>query len=332
MQGEAGHFRPASSNALTMENESVMKKNLLLFIFILVVASGSAQQVEFLSSEKLDLPEKGQGYFFPLLSPSGQLMALTSSNQQGLLVYDFDKKKLQTVSEKAGAGRKVVFSPDEEKIYFTEDSYVQNRRKSTLMVYDFQTAGKEEVTATQISQNKELSWWEQMLAWWYDETDDKEDLHIDALKDGHYSFPYVLSKGDKLIFKEDNTEKELNPFPSANYLWASLSPDNQSIVSVATGTGTFVCDTNGEHVMEIGNVEAPAWLNDDIVIGMVTEDDGHVITNSFLRAININDKSTYDHNINSSAVMHPSVAGVKQIVAAHTTDGQIVLINYRIVN
>lgn len=306
-----------------------MKIKLFFIIGLLGSFLASAQNVEFSSLEKLDLPE-GQGFFNPVLSPSGEKVALTSSNQQGLAVYHLSNGRFQTISEEAGAGRNVVFSPHGTRVYFTEDVYVENRRQSTLMVYDFSSEKKSEVKENELTELKPYSWWDRLVAWWNESPAGQEkQLNIQALKDGHYDYPYVLSKGRKLIFKDVGGEREIQPLGSVNYLWGGLSPNGEKISAVAISKGAFVCDVAGNGVQEIGEIEAPVWLSNDVIIGMITTDDGHVIQDASLKIIHVDNGSGYTPD-NSLELMHPSVSRNKNLIAAHSNDGEIVLIEYRI--
>lgn len=306
-----------------------MKRSLFFIVAIILTSLSWGQDIEFLSTEKLSMPD-GKDYFHPTLSPSGDKLALTSSNQQGLSVYDFTSNSLKYISDQAGAGAKVVFSPDEEKVYFTEDVYVQNRRQSTLMQYHFGSGEKSEVSEEPKEELEPMTWWSRLLAWWDDELVNQEEaLNIDAIKDGYYEYPYVLSKGRNIIYKDVDKKRSLQPIDNANYLWGSLSPDGENIIAVAIGKGAFVCNTDGSGVTQIGNIESPVWLNNSAVIGMITQDDGHVVTSASLRAINIHNKNIYspDESLN---LMHPSVSLQKKMIAAHTDDGQIILLKYRV--
>lgn len=306
-----------------------MKINVFLIIGLLWSFLVGAQNVEFSSVEKLDLPGD-QGFFNPVLGPSGEKIALTSSNQQGLAVYHFSDGRFQSISDEAGAGQNVVFSPDGTSVFFTEDVYVQNRRQSSLMVYDFSSEKKSEVKEDEMPELKPLGWWDRLLAWWNDSPPGKEkQLNVDALKEGHYDFPYVLSKGRKLVFKDVDGEREIQPLGSVNYLWGTLSPDGEKISAVAISKGGFVCDIEGKGVQEIGEIEAPVWLTDDVIIGMVTRDDGHVILDASLKIIHLDDGRGYIPE-DSPAVMQPSVSRENNLIAAHTDEGEIVLIEYRI--
>lgn len=306
-----------------------MRKTLFLLLSFIIPCFLHGQEVEFTSFEKLELPGES-GYFHPLLSPSGQMMALTSSNRQGLFVYNFESGKLQTISDAAGAGSKVVFAPDESKLYFTEESYVQNRRRSSLMVFNFGSGQKNKIENQQQINETELNWWKQWQAFLRTESFMNLSPSIEALKDGHYNYPYVVSKGNRIIYRNGLSDNPIQPFDTGNYLWASLSPDGTKIVGVSTGKGAFVCDSDGSNAKRLGDLESPVWLNNDFIAGMVTEDDGHVITNASLRVICIHDKSVYEPADTSLKIMHPSVCRENNRIAAHTDDGEIVLFKYRV--
>jgi hypothetical protein len=84
--------------------------------------------------------------------------------------------------------------------------------------------------------------------------------------------------------------KPLMPNGEGFYIWASLSPDGSMILYNYQGRGTYICDTSGKVLHDVGRMNAPKWLGNTIVVGMDDKDDGHMITSSELVYYSLPDK------------------------------------------
>ena len=80
----------------------------------------------------------------------------------------------------------------------------------------------------------------------------------------------------------------LDPQGKGSYLWPSVSPDGNSIVYWLTGQGCFVYDIKTCTPRHIGGMRAAVWLDDESIIGMYDLDDGRVVTDSRLVAMDLN--------------------------------------------
>ena len=76
-----------------------------------------------------------------------------------------------------------------------------------------------------------------------------------------------------------------------NYIWASLSPDKTKILYYVSEMGCYVCDINGNNSRFIGwDCRAPQWYNNEIIISMNDQDDGHFTTTSAIMAYTLDGK------------------------------------------
>ena len=78
-----------------------------------------------------------------------------------------------------------------------------------------------------------------------------------------------------------NGEKTiLKPHGEANYIWVSLSP-NQEMILFHTQHGTAICDLQGNEIVNLGSdINAPVWYGNDYVVGMDDKHDGYHNTES----------------------------------------------------
>ncbi|MFO8000384.1 MAG: hypothetical protein R6U46_04010 [Marinilabilia sp.] len=304
-----------------------MRTMLFFTLFFIHFASVAGQQIDLLSVDTLDIADD-KSWFHPRFSHTGELIALTESNQQGLAVYDMADGQLNHISSEPGAGSKVVFSPDERMVFFTERSYEKSGQRSVLMFYDLPAGVKGYVMEGALFPLMGRSGWRGSLLTWRHARNTLENSDINALMDGYFQYPYVVSDGEAIIYKDRDGKKTLKPFGEDRYLWASLAPGEDQIVAVSGNHGAFVCDVQGANIKEIGLLEAPVWLSDDWIIGMVTEDDGHFITGSFLRAVNVEENNSFRPEVPGDKVMHPSVATGKNLIACHTDGGEILVMKF----
>ncbi len=302
-----------------------------LFAFLILITTlANAQKVEVERVQTLVLPEDAR-YFHPVFSPDGNRLLLTSENYQGLVLYDFGKAALTSISGAVGAGQYPVFSPDGRVVFFTEQEIVERGRRSRLMSYNIASGKTDQVEESaqpkQIRSSIFERWWQALFP---SSGGGDRDLNIKALQAGKWDYPYAVVEKGKLMYYPDSNEVALDPLKARYYLHASLSPEGNRILAYAVGLGAFICDLKGENVKQAGALEAPVWLSENLVVGMITLDDGHVIKGAEIKAINVNSGNMQSLTPENIIAMHPSVANKKKVIAAHTQDGKIVLIHYNI--
>ncbi len=301
-----------------------------LFIFLILITTfATAQEVEVERVQTLLLPEDAR-YFHPVFSPDGDQLLLTSENYRGLVLYDFGKAALISISEAVGAGQYPVFSPDGRVVYFTEQEIKERGRLSRLMSYNIasgQNQPVEEGAQTKQTPSSIFARWWQAL---FPLSDNGSHLNIKALQTGKWDWPYAIVEKGKLKYYPDSNSVALDPLKARYYLHASLSPDGSRILAYAVGQGAFVCDLKGENVKQAGMLEAPVWLTNNLIAGMITRDDGHIIKGSEIKALNVNTGKLSALTQGRIIAMYPVVSQHKKMIAAHTAEGKIVLIHYKL--
>lgn len=101
---------------------------------------------------------------------------------------------------------------------------------------------------------------------------------------------YMTMPTEEAALRVDNENLELNlyrngektvlkPHGDVNYIWSSLSP-NQQMILFNTKFGTAICDLEGNEIVNLGNINAPVWYGNDYVVGMNDQHDGYYITSS----------------------------------------------------
>jgi len=294
-----------------------IRYTLLLLLCLNVV---SAQEIKVLQNIKLtDIDQ--QKCFFPVISADGSKIVYTSENYSGLYLLDVKTKQTKQISDKAGAGYMPVFAGSGAQLFYRTDTIINYRKYTAIYESVLDKRGlnqienfKRIVTPMQIVNNE--------LVYTAGGLFTRAPIN-DLKSESNEPFVYVCIEDSKIAVYDDTAKILLTPLDDGNYIWARLSPDKQKIVFTLAGNGTYICDTQGENLVKLGYLNAPAWLSDLWVVGMTDKDDGNVVTESDIVAI------SYDGRVvipltqtNDRIEMYPQCSANHQIVY-HTLDGEI---------
>ena len=245
-----------------------MKKTFLLLAVALVSVIAQAQVLEVVSMQQIAPQGEKTGKIVGV-SPKGDYLLLTNMDEQGLKRYDLNTQALTTICKADGAGWDVKISKDGNTITYRQRNYEGDSRivKFDIMTYNA-AAGKIALQAKAQSGNEKL-------------VDVTSNVAVSISED----LELVLTRNGKRIV--------LNPNGNENpYNWPSISPDGNKILYYVSNMGCYVCDINGTNVQFIArHCRAPQWYNNNTIVGMEDEDDGHDFTASALVAYTLDGKS-----------------------------------------
>jgi Tol biopolymer transport system component len=304
----------------------ITHKFLLVFLIFFAALSGCAQ-VQISSVEKLPLPESGK-FFHPKLDDSGNLILLTSENYKGIQLYNLKTKALDLVTDGDGAGYSPLISGDGGTILFTRNEFVQNRLFSKLMAYHVTTGVTDQVAPPA----RDLS----MLSIMKDQMVYVADglLKTARIGSGTSDFSGEMAVGiddRKLMVYSAGQSKQLDPFENESYIWPSVSPDGKRLLAYAMGKGAFICNPDGKMITELGNVQAPVWVDNTYVAGMITKEDGHQVTASEIVILNIRTGKKLTISPEGVISMYPSVSLSNKKIAFQSSEGNIYIVTYQII-
>ena len=115
----------------------------------------------------------------------------------------------------------------------------------------------------------------------------------------------------------------LNPHGDVNYIWVSLSP-NQEMILFNTKFGTAICDLNGKEIINLGlDFDAPVWYGNDYVVGMDDNHDGYFYTESSIMMASIDGKMVQRLTQPEGFGMYPNVDAKSGRIVYNTEDGDI---------
>ena len=276
-------------------------KKIFLSMALAISMMASAQVFEVGQLTKLNTPTdtdvKVAG-----VSPDGSYVLITSGSNQGLRRYDVATGKTTTITTAAGAGYNVQISKDGQELVYRETNFdAQGLRRSDIVRLDLTTAK----TATVAKGQRDMM----AMA----STGANLSVSIDDRK-------IVLQKNGKNIVLAPNGSNE-------SYIWPSVSPDGTKLCYYVCGNGCWVANIDGSNKQYIGHgVQAAKWYDNNTLVALDAEDDGHFTTASAVVAYTLDGKKQVLTN-NSMIAMYPYVAN--NVIVFSTLDGETYMLNVK---
>lgn len=278
-----------------------MRKTILLVVITLMSVIAQAQILKTVSMQQIATPSNVEGKVVGI-SPKGDYLLLTDMSNKGLIRYDLATQATTVITEADAAGWDVQISQDGNLI-----TYRQRHDNNPLIRYDIMqysmTDGKAMVRAQAQRGTAQL-----VAANANSTVAVNEDLHL------------VLNhNGKNIVLTPNGTEEAYN--------WPSISPDGSKILYYVSGRGCFVCDINGNHVQKIANhCRAAQWYDNNTIVAMADEDDGHFITASRIVAYTLDGKMQVLTD-DSMIAMEPYAAN--GAVVFSTLEGEVYMLNVK---
>ena len=276
-------------------------KKIFLSLALAISMMASAQVFEVGQLTKLNTPTdtdvKVAG-----VSADGSYVLITSGSNQGLRRYDVATGETTTITTAAGAGYNVQISQDGQEVVYRETKFdKQGLRKNNIVRHDLATAK----TATIAKGQRD------MMA--MTTTGAKVSVSINDRK-------IVLTKNGKNIVLAPNGSNE-------SYIWPSISPDGTKLCYYVCGNGCWVANLDGSGKQYIGHgVQAAKWYDNNTLVAMDAEDDGHFTTASAIVACTLDGKKQVLTN-NSMIAMYPYAAN--NMIVFSTLDGETYMLNVK---
>ena len=235
-----------------------MKKTIFTLAAIAVGVMASAQILEVQSIEKLEAASFENARVAGI-SPKGDYILMTTGNTKGLQRYDLQTGKMTVISKADNAGFDVKISKTGNEIVYTEKVF---------------QAGKET-----IAKNVRANIANNTVA--------KVSKRVAAQES------VALYNEDGLMYVEKNgVRTQLAPFGTDYiYIWTSLSPDQTKVCYYLGAKGCYVCDLDGSNNTFVGmDCRAAQWYDNNTLVAMYDQDNGHYITASAIVAYTLDGK------------------------------------------
>ena len=276
-------------------------KKIFLSLALAISMMASAQVFEVGQLTKLNTPTdtdvKVAG-----VSADGSYVLITNGSNHGLRRYDVATGKTTTITNAPGAGYNVQISKDGQELVYRETKFdEQGLRKNDIIRLDLATAKTATVAKAQRDMMAMVS------------TSSNVSVSINDRK-------IVLTKNGKNIVLAPNGSRE-------SYIWPSISPDGQKLCYYVCGNGCWVSNLDGSGKQYIGrDCRAAQWYDNNTIVAMADEDDGHFTTASAIVAYTLDGKKQVLTNDSMSA-MYPYVAN--NLIVFSSLEGETYMLNVK---
>lgn len=278
-----------------------------------------AQQFKVVSVDPVLLPE-GRKAYYPVFSNSGSSVLYSNENYKGLYHLDLKRGDETVLSESEGAGYRALFAPDDRTVYYVTTSFKDKRKFSSLKSSTIQD-GAEKVLVEPSRKAIQPVVVGNHLIYAHDQGVSKQK--VSNLKSSVSSDLFLTIEDRKLVVHQNGMSKAINPANVESYIWPTVSPNGSKIAFYAIGKGAFVCNPDGSQLVNLGEVEAPRWVNNQFLVGMDSQDNGHNITASSIVVFDLKSKTRQVVTGSDLVAMHPSASVVCGSILFNTLDGKL---------
>jgi Tol biopolymer transport system component len=236
------------------------------------------------------------------ISPDGSYLLLTSGSNKGLQRYDLESQTLTTITDAAGAGYNVQVSNNGQELVYRETTIDRNNLRQNKVVRLNMYNQRQNVVAR-----------------------GQRDLKHMATSD---NLTTVSIKDRLIVLKRNGLTTTLAPNGmNESYIWPSVSPDGSKICYYVAGKGCFVANIDGSNPLFIARAcRAAKWYNNNTLIAMADEDDGHITTASAIVAYTLDGKMQTLTNSDMIA-MYPYAA--ENAIVFSTIEGKTYMLNIK---
>jgi Tol biopolymer transport system component len=274
----------------------------MLFVAACLLSlAASAQVLEVVSMQQLPITAQADMKVAGV-SPAGDYVLLTNGSNKGLQRYDLESQALTTITEADGAGYNVQLSQDGKEVVYRETSFDRNNLRQNKIIRMNMSNQRQNVVARS-----------------------QRDMKLMATSD---NLTTVVIADRKIVLKHNGLSTTLAPNGmNESYLWPSVSPDGKKICYYVAGKGCFVANIDGSNPLFIArDCRAAKWYNNNIIVAMADEDDGHFTTASAIVAYSLNGQKQVLTS-NKMIAMYPYTA--ENMIVFSTLKGETYRLNVK---
>ena len=274
----------------------------MLFVAACLMSlAASAQVLEVVSMQQLPIAAQADMKVAGI-SPAGDYILLTTGSNQGLQRYDLESQALTTITDAAGAGYNVQVSNNGQEVVYRETTIDRNNLRQNKVVRLNMYNQRQNVVAR-----------------------GQRDLKHMATSDNLTS---VSIKDRLIVLKRNGLTTTLAPNGmNESYIWPSVSPDGSKICYYVCGNGCWVANIDGSNPQYIGHkCQAAKWYDNNTLVAMASEDDGHFTTASAIVLYTLDGKKQTLTN-DSMIAMYPYAA--ENVIVFSTIEGETYLLNVK---
>ena len=256
-------------------------------------------------------------------SPQGDYTLTTTDPNQGLTKFDLSTGATEVITQARGAGFDAKISSDGQSIVYREKSENKNHLQQTAVKTKNIATGAEQqlVKPTRDLQGVAVEGNTAVAM-------NKGKMSKKALDNGkaQVSVPVLSTNNFKLYITRNGKTTEFMPAGNYRYIWASMSPDATKALFYCRGKGAYVCNIDGSGLKAFGDVQAPKWMGNDMIMGMTTTDNGEDFTSGEIVVLDLNGAKQVLTG-NDVIALYPLPANGK--IAFSTPTGEAYIINLK---
>ena len=278
-----------------------MKKTMLFVAACFLSIAANAQILEVVSMQQLPIAAQADMKVAGV-SPVGDYVLLTNGSNKGLQCYDMASQTLTTITEADGAGYNVQLSQDGKEVVYRETSFDRNNLRQNKIIRMNMSNQRQNVVARS-----------------------QRDMKLMATSD---NLTTIVIADRKIVLKHNGLSTTLAPNGmNESYLWPSVSPDGKKICYYVAGKGCFVANIDGSNPQFIArDCRAAKWYNNNTIVAMADEDDGHFTTASAIVAYSLNGQKQVLTS-NKMIAMYPYTA--ENMIVFSTLKGETYMLNVK---
>ncbi len=276
------------------------KKSLFIAMAVALGVSLNAAEITVSAPVKVDVD---QATHHPVLSPDGKTVLFSNVNYQGLNSINLESKEVKVIDESRLAGLEPMFSKDGSEI--TYRSRVDNTPlvKHEVKSYRLRTGEKTQLVKAS-----------------------RKAINLPALT----RKTFATSEFTQINVTIDGVSNIIKPIANGyTYQWPSISPAGNKLMFAEAYTGVWVSELDGTKAKNfIPRGIQPCWINDDFVLALVTKDDGYVVKEAKVVAVEIATGKTTQ--LTPDDVLVGGVTASADKVVYTTEDGKMYIMNVTI--
>ncbi|MDZ7633233.1 MAG: hypothetical protein U5L72_01830 [Bacteroidales bacterium] len=310
---------------MAIDNE--MRKIVLLTGLVLSLAV-NAQEIR-VKGVSVVRPEDNGSYLLAGVMPGSRYLLIAGEGYTGLSILDTRRGRIRAVSSDPGAGYEPAVTADGRRVLYRSDSFQNNMKYTSVYSFDTGSGAKQLMVDKErgvlppvVSGDAILLKSDQMM---------RVEQSGNVLLKGTGGETFLVIEEMMLVLYRGEERKPIMPNGDGFYIWASLSPDGSMILYNYQGRSTYICDTSGKVLHDLGRINAPKWLGNTIVVGMDDKDDGHMITSSELVYYSLPGKKRMElTDTENRSEMFPFPFGGGRRIAFSTDKGEICVMKIRV--
>ncbi|MFZ1290418.1 MAG: hypothetical protein WAR79_10015 [Melioribacteraceae bacterium] len=300
-----------------------MIKKITLFIFAFNILF-FAQKIKITETQKIEIDQTSAS-FYPQFSKTDENIIFTTENYNGLYSHNLKTSQTKIISNENGVGYKPLIIDDEN--FVLRNFKIENGRKVHSVFMKNIFSDKVEIIE---ADKRNISIPNQIIGSNYFVVENSivnKKLTSNKLQKSNQFAKAIYSQNENLFIIQNDEIKNISPMGKGVYVWESFSSDGEKVLFTFGNQGSFVCDLDGNILLNINDAHYPKFSPDDkIILFMKDKDDGEKYISSDLFIYSIEEKKEYQITNTSNIIeMYAEWSHDQKSIVYNTFLGEIYL-------